>query len=273
VDLGLRGRTAVVSGSSRGIGRAVAHRLFAEGARVLLASTGPAADEEGAALAAIDPERVGVLDVDMTTAQGASAAVDAARARWGPVHIVVSNVSNYVGTDAVGPHPCRIDDLRPEELPMVMRRLVESCWFLAEAALPDMRAAGFGRIVNISSLVAREVEIDVPHLLSHVARPAAAMLHKLLAARTAGTGTTVNSILPAGTRTERTHVYWERVAAERGAASWEEVADEHYSTLAVRRMGRVEEQAAVVAFLCSARAGSITGQAVLTDGGGSRGVY
>lgn len=121
-------------------------------------------------------------------------------------------------------------------------------------------------------VVARETIWELPHILPNAARPAAAGLHRMLSARYAGTGVTVNSLLTGSIATERNVGYFTWLAAERGL-TLEQVVAENSQRTPLRRPGRPEEMASVAAFLCSDAAGGISGQAIAMSGGNSRHVF
>jgi 3-oxoacyl-[acyl-carrier protein] reductase len=273
VDYGLDGRVAVVSGASRGIGRAIAGVLGAEGAAVVLA--GRTADDLDAAAAELDriaPGRVLAVRADMTDRDDVGRVVDAARDRFGPVTIAISNVIGHVidaAREGTGPGAGSFDTIRTADYEQEFRQLFVSAWTLARACVPDMRTAGWGRICNIGSGVAREPATQLPHLLPNVVRPAVAGLHRLLAARLAPDGITVNNILTGSILTERNRAYWSWLAQERNTGV-AEVSRAMTDTIPAGRMGEPHELAALVAFLCSAQAGRITGQSIPVVGGGSR---
>lgn len=273
MDYGLGGRVAIVSGGSRGIGRAIGRTLAGEGASVMLAArTRSHLDEAAAMIDAAAPGRVDVVAADMTDPADVERVVAAARSRFGPVGIAVSNVIGHVidaDTEGEGPGAGTFATMAPEEYRREFEHLFVSAWALAHACLPDMRAAGWGRICNIGSGVAREPATELPHVLPNVVRPAVAGLYRMLAARLAPDGITLNNVLTGSILTERNLSYWQWLAGERGQ-SVEDVTATFHARIPLRRQGKPEEMAAVVAFLCSEPAARITGQAIPVDGGISR---
>jgi 3-oxoacyl-[acyl-carrier protein] reductase len=198
--------------------------------------------------------------------------VGIARDRFGPVGIAVSNVIGHVidpETEGSGPGAGTFASMAPEDYRREFDHLFVSAWALAHAALPDMRAARWGRICNIGSGVAREPATDLPHVLPNTVRPAVAGMYRILAASLAGDGVTVNNILTGGILTERNRSYWKWLAGERGQ-TFEEVTAGVNARIPLRRQGEPEEMAALVAFLCSQQGGRITGQSIPVNGGGSR---
>ena len=273
MELGLQGRVAVVSGGSRGIGRAIAARLVSEGVDVVLAArTRGDLEDAAAALAAQGPGRVAVAPADMSDAAAVQSVVREANDRFGPVGIAVSNVIGHVidsGKEGAGPGAGTFSTIPHTDYREEFTRLLASAWFLAEAVLPDMRAQQWGRILNIGSGVAREPTKDLPHVLPNTVRPAVAALYRVLARRLAPDGITVNSILTGSILTERNRSYWAWLAKQRDRPV-EEVQSVMTDSIPARRMGEPDELAAVVTFLASDRGRSITGQAIPVDGGINR---
>jgi len=270
MDFDLVDKVAVVSGASRGIGKAIATTLACEGACVMLvARKKKDLDDAVAEIEVRAPGRVDAVVADMTEPREVADAVGAARARFGPISITVSNVIGHVidsGKEGDGPGAGTFSSMPAEEYRREFHHLFVSAWSLAHEALPDMRAARWGRICNIGSGVAREPATNLPHVLPNVVRPAVAGLHRLLAARLAPEGITVNNILTGSILTERNLSYWRWLADERGS-TFDEVTAAFHGQIPLRRQGEPSEMAALVAFLCSARAGSITGQSIPVDGG------
>jgi 3-oxoacyl-[acyl-carrier protein] reductase len=272
MDYGLTGRVAVVSGASRGIGRAIATTLAREGASVVITARSAAdLDTAAAAIDAVAPGRVAAVPADMTDPADVLRVVEAARERFGPVGIAVSNVIGHVidaGKEGEGPGAGTFGSMAPGEYRREFDTLLVAAWALADAALPDMRAQRWGRICNIGSGVAREPATQLPHVLPNAVRPAVAGMYRIMADRLRGDGITVNNVLTGAILTERNRSYWEWLAAERGSTV-PEVTAGFTSGIPLRRMGEPEEMAAVVAFLCSRQAARLTGQSIPVVGGGS----
>ena len=249
MDLGLSRRTALVTGSSKGLGLAIARALAAEGAEVAISSRSPerieaAAKEIGARGYVHDAE-----DLD-----SAPALIEAVERDLGPIDVLVTNTGGPPpGADPLG--------FTRDQWEAAYRSLVLAPMGLIGHALPGMRARGFGRIVAVSSSAVRE---PIPALmLSNAHRSGLLAAFKTLAREVAGDGVTVNSLLPGRIATDRIiETSGSLEAAERWAR--EEVP--------ARRLGTVEEFGAVAAFLCSEQASYVTGVALLVDGGLTRSV-
>jgi 3-oxoacyl-[acyl-carrier protein] reductase len=250
MDLEIEGRVALVGGASQGIGRAVAEVLIAEGAQVVITARDPArtaavADEIGAAAG---------YGWDSSDLDGAAALVALIREQVGEIDILVTNT----GGPPTGADPLAFTD---EQWEQAHRTLVMAPIALARAVLPGMRERRWGRIVGIASTSVRE-PIGVL-MLSNAERSAALAAYKTLALEFAGDGITVNTLLTGTIATERSvTMHGSMQAAEQAAA-------EH---VPAGRIGRPEEMGWAAAFLCSERAGFITGSALAVDGGVLRGI-
>ncbi len=234
MELGLEGRVALVTGASRGIGRAIADALEAEGASVARASRSSAYAFDSADLGSVDP------------------LLDAVEADLGPIDVYVANTGGPPRSD----DPLAFDAEQWEE---AHRALVVAPMLVLRRIVPGMRERGFGRVVAVSSSAARE---PLPGLqLSNVNRPGLLAGFKLLARENARFGVTFNAVLPGRIATDRlVDGYGSLEAAE--AAAEEEVP--------AGRLGTPEEVAAAAAFFCSPAASYVTGQWVLVDGGMTR---
>jgi 3-oxoacyl-[acyl-carrier protein] reductase len=270
---GLEDKVAIVSGGSRGIGYAISSALLAEGARVIIAArTQTDLDAAVDTLAADAPDRVASIAANMTDPSDVARTVAATRDRFGPISICVSNVIGHVidpDKEGDGPGAGNFGSTPAAEYGREFGHLFVSAWALAHECLPDMRSAHWGRILNIGSGVAREPATELPHVLPNVVRPAVAGMYRILAARLAGDGITVNNILTGSILTERNLSYWNWLAGETDS-TFDQVTEKFHSGIPLRRQGRPEEMAALAAFLCSEQAGRVTGQSIPVDGGLSR---
>jgi 3-oxoacyl-[acyl-carrier protein] reductase len=250
VDLGLADRVALVTGASKGIGRAIAAELVAEGARVAIASR----SEERIASTARD---VGAepFVFDSADLDGAPGLLAEVRERLGgDVEVLVTNT----GGPPANPDPLAFTR---DEWEDAYRTLVLSPMALIERALPAMRAAGWGRVVNVVSTSVREPIAQL--MLSNTHRAAMLAAFKTLAREVAGDGVTLNSVLPGRIGTDRLFSM---------GASQEAVEEAARREVPAGRLGTPEEMAAAAAFLCSERAAYITGAALLVDGGLTRSI-
>ena len=246
MDLGIEGRVALVLGASRGIGRGIAGVLAREGARVAMASRSLERLDEAAA--AIEGETATFAADTGRSGPARGAARRGRRAFGAPVEILVANTG--------GPPPGGALERSTEEWEAAYRSLVLAPRALIEAALPEMRSRGWGRIVNVGSSSTIEA---IPHLgLSNAHRLAAIGYFKTLAREVAGEGITVNTVATGKIATDRlAHLSGSLEAAE-------EMARE---LVPAGRLGTPEEYGELVAFLCSDRAGYITGTTIPIDGG------
>jgi 3-oxoacyl-[acyl-carrier protein] reductase len=258
MDLGLSGKVALVSGGSKGIGRAISEELGREGCRVVVAARGKeAVDETVTAIRAVDGTAIGV-PADFTVKADIERVVAEARAAFGPVEIGVFNV--------YGPNDGYFDDSTDEAFEKAYNDMVMALVWMTRAVTPDMKAAGWGRFVTIGSVCAKEPHRDLPLLTANVTRIGAVALNKSLSAELGPFGITVNTLATGGFMTDRYRSYMERIAAEQGR-DFDETAAARRSDIPVGRLGRPEEMAAVAAFLCSERASFVNGQMIVVDGG------
>jgi 3-oxoacyl-[acyl-carrier protein] reductase len=259
MDLGLGGKVALVTGASRGIGRAIALGLCAEGCAVVLCARG-AADLDAAVAEA--RARAGGADAsaaalgvvaDVTTAAGAAAVVDAAVAAHGGVDIVVNNVGGSGARDFAS--------ASEEDFRTVLDRNLFPALRVSQAALPHLRRRGGGVIAMIASIYGRESGGGPSY---NVAKAGEIALAKAMARDLARDGIRVLSVAPGSVLFAGGG--WER----RQKADPEGIAAFVAREIPFGRFGRPEEIADVVTFLCSPRASWVTGACVPVDGGQSR---
>ena len=249
MELGLRGRVALVTGGSKGIGRAIAAELLAEGARVVIASRSPEA--AAAELGAVAGLPFVATDVD---AAGPLVTTAADACGGDPVELLVVNT----GGPPAGPDPLAFPQSAWQD---AYRSLVLTPMALVTGALPSMRSRRFGRVVAVGSTSVRE---PLPALmLSNSHRAATLAAWKTLAREVAADGVTINSLLPGRIATDRIASTYGSLEAGEAAARDEVPAG---------RLGDPTEMGAAAAFLCSDRAAYVTGVALLVDGGLTRSI-
>jgi 3-oxoacyl-[acyl-carrier protein] reductase len=256
MDLDLTGRHALVCGGSDGIGRAAANELALLGASVtVLARRADALKAVAGALPRSGAQRHDWLAADMADTAALRAKVDAL-AEAAPVHILVNNTGGPPGGPA---HAAPADAY----LEAFSRHLLAG-QALVQAVLPGMRAAGWGRIVNVVSTSVRE---PIPGLgVSNTVRGAVAGWAKTLSRELGGDGITVNNVLPGYTETGRIDQIL-RDRAARDGRSEEAVAEAMRATVPAGRFARPEETGGVIAFLCSPAAAYVNGVSLAVDGG------
>jgi 3-oxoacyl-[acyl-carrier protein] reductase len=247
VDLGLKGRTALVCGASSGLGLASAEALAAEGANVTMFARRRDELERQA-------DRIGALAVrgDVTLPQDTERAVAKTLEAFGGLDILVWNSG--------GPPPGTGTDVTPDAVEQAVELLVQPAVRLVRAALPHLEQSDGGRIVAITSLAAKE---PTAHLaLSNMLRPAVSGWLKTLADELGPKAITVNCVAPGRIATARLdHLYPDGPTAEQ------------LEEIPLRRWGDPSEFGDVVCFLASDRARYITGQTIVVDGGLQRALF
>jgi 3-oxoacyl-[acyl-carrier protein] reductase len=258
VDLGIRGRKALLSGASRGLGKACALALAHEGVDVtIVARTRDVLEKAGAEIAQATGVKVTTVVGDITTQQGRSAAVAAC-----PQPDILLN-------NADGPLPGDFREWSRDDWIAALDAMMLSPIEMMRLTVDGMMARGFGRVLNI---VSRSVKIPQIELgLSNGARSGLVGFVAGLARQTVGRNVTINNLLPGifDSDAQRSHV---RALVEPGK-SFEELWRARGEANPARRYGRPAELGAYCAFLCSEHAGFITGQNLLIDGGSYPGTY
>lgn len=259
MDLGIRGKVAVVLAASKGMGRASARALAQEGCSLAMCARD--AKGLGEAAAAIEKEfRVPVLQRagDVTKDADRQAFLDETLQRYGRVDILVNNCG--------GPKPGGFKDAQdPKDWQDAFERSLLQVVKWTQAVVPHMK--GWGRIVNIVSTSVKQ-PID-GLLLSNSIRPGVLGFVKTVSRDLIAQGITINSVLPGSIRTDRT-IELARARAEKEKIPIEQVIAEKAKEIPAGRLGEPDEIGALVAYLCSQQAAYITGTSVTLDGGLTR---
>ena len=257
MDLGLRDKVALIAAGSRGLGRAVAEELAAEGASLILCAREPQTLAETAASIA-DSSGAHVLAVraDVTAVDDITRVVEAGNERFGRIDILVTN--------AGGPPAGTFEQLTREQWEDATRLTLFSAIELARHVLPGMKERGWGRILNITSIAVKQPVENL--MLSNSLRAGLTGFARTLANEVAALGITVNNILPGYTRTERLEEL-ARMMAQKQGISADEFRGRWEAEIPMGRLGEPREFAALAAFLVSERASYITGTSIQVDGG------
>ena len=262
MDLGIRGKVALVSASSRGLGRAIAEELAAEGANLVVCARG----EDALRKTADDIRKssgVEVVDVaaDVSDPAGVDGVVRAAFDKFGKVDILVTNSG--------GPPSGSFESLSPEMWDAATRLLLTSAVGLARAVLPGMKERRWGRILNVTSIAVKQPIEGL--MLSNSLRAAVTGFARTLANEVAPFNVTVNNLMPGYTRTDRVEQL-ARATGERSGTSAKDAFAKWEKEIPMGRLGEPREFAALAAFLASDRASYITGSSIAVDGGWIRSV-
>ena len=262
MDFGIKGKTAFVAAGSKGLGRAIAEELAAEGVDLFLCARGKESlmqtrDE----IAQRSGVRVEAMPADVAREKEARDVVREAIARFGKIDILVTN--------AGGPPSGKFESLTPEMWSAAVDLTLMSVVNLTREVVPGMKERRWGRIINVTSIAVKQPVDGL--MLSNSLRAAVTGFAKTLSNEVAGFGITVNNILPGYTRTERIDQLAQAAATREGitteaaAARWE-------SEIPAGRLGEPREFGAVAAFLASERASFVTGTSIPVDGGWIKGL-
>jgi 3-oxoacyl-[acyl-carrier protein] reductase len=264
MDLGLRGRSCVVTGASRGIGQETARLLCAEGASVLLVARGEerlvAAREEAEAAGADVGGKAGALILDVTAEDAGERMAAVAEERFGALDVLVNNAGAAQWRD--------LDEVPDEDWRAQYELNVMAPLRAMRAAIPAMAERGWGRVVNVCSTAGKRPSAAMPEY--SVAKAAELSLSRLFADRHAKQGVLVNAICPGPVEAE----LWmepggllDQSKEMLGAGSREEALEAAGSKRPIGRLAEVGEIAAAIVFLCSERASYVSGAAWSVDGG------
>jgi NAD(P)-dependent dehydrogenase (short-subunit alcohol dehydrogenase family) len=258
MNLQLQNKTALVSGSTQGIGFAIAEALAIEGATVVINSHEP--ERVDAAIKKLSKTAVGASLIgaaaDLSTAKG----VQDLQKQVPAVDILVNSVGFYVAKDFL--------EISDENWDEMMNLNFMSGVRLSRAYLPGMKTRGWGRIIFISS----ESGVKIPHEMIHygVSKAAQIAVARGIAETTTGTEVTVNSVLPGPTRSEGVEAFIQQMVTSRGIPA-EQVVDEFFKTVRptsiIKRFILPKEVATLVTYLCSPLASATNGAALRVDGG------
>ena len=253
MDLGIKGRRALVCASSKGLGRGCAEALAAEGVNLILNGRGGEALEATAsAIRAAYGVEVTAIPADITTEQGQSAV------------LAVSEGIDILVTNAGGPPPGMWTDWGRDDFIAAFDANLLTPIALIKALLPAMMDRGWGRLVNIT-LVAGKAPIPVLGL-SNTARSGLTGYVAGVSRQVAGSGVTINNLLPGLHDTDRLAML-DKVDAAASGVSEQAARESRVATVPAGRFGTAEEFGAACAWLCSDKAGFVIGQNILLDGG------
>ncbi|MFD3163624.1 SDR family oxidoreductase [Herpetosiphon sp. NSE202] len=262
MDLGLADKVAFVAAGSQGLGHAAALELAREGAKVAICGRNDATlQQTAAAIQAETNSEVLAVVADVTDPAAIQNAIAQTIAHFGGLHILVTN--------AGGPPPGYFDNLDDAAWEQGWNLSFMSVVRLIRAALPHLKTAGWGRIITITSATVKQPMDDL--LISSAIRPGVVGLVRSLATQLGPSGITVNNLAPGFTLTERVSEIFAARSASKGTSFEQEAAGITNNT-PVGRMGQPAEIGALIAFIASTRAGYITGQTFLIDGGAYRGL-
>jgi 3-oxoacyl-[acyl-carrier protein] reductase len=257
MDLGLKSCKALVTGASKGLGKACAEALASEGAHVFICARN-ANDLERAAA---EIKAAGHCAVDVSLPMGAKRVVAAAIAALGGLDILVTN--------AGGPPTGPFEKASDQDWDIAYQLNLMSSVRLIREALPALKASGRGRIVNLTGYGVKEPMTDL--VVSDSVRAGVTVMAKTIASDLASYGITVNNIAPGPIMTDRL-IEVHTARAKSLGISVEEQFKRFADTIPVHRMGKPKEIGDLCAYLCSVQAGYLTGQSIVVDGGVNRSI-
>lgn len=263
MDLGLKGRVAVVAAASSGLGKAVALQMAEEGASVVINSRG----EEGLIEAAEEIKSATGGDVipiagDVTNEAHVNRLFAEAVSRFGRVDVLVAN--------AGGPPAGYFDDFTSSHYREAIELNLISTINLCREAVPLMRERGWGRIVAITSIAAKQPVENL--ILSNTARAGVLGFIKSLSEQVAASGITANTVCPGYHLTERLRRLAHFTSQKEGVRP-EDVFTRLANSVPMKRIGDAKEFASVVTFLCSQQASYVTGTVIQVDGGAYKALF
>ena len=263
MDLGLKGKVALVAASSKGLGFAVADELAAEGAHLIMNARGEetlsAASES--IVTRLNSE-VLAIPGDLSESADIHRIVNAGVEKFGKIDILITNSG--------GPPAGKFDDLASDQWDAAVRLLLTGVTEMTRLVLPGMKERRWGRILNVTSIAAKQPVANL--ILSNSLRAGVTGFSKTLAAEVGEYAITVNTILPGYTATERVEELAEHIATKEGIDAGE-VRKRWESEIPLGRLAEPREFAAMAAFIVSERASYITGSSIAVDGGWIRSLF
>jgi 3-oxoacyl-[acyl-carrier protein] reductase len=257
MNLGIENQVAMVAASSKGIGLAIAQALAKEGCKVSIC--GRAEADLEAATDQIDGDPQSYV-VDVSNPADLIWWVEQTRADLGTPSILITNTG--------GPAAGSIETLTDEQWEQGFQSTLMNVVRLSNLVVPDMKAANWGRIIHVTSLVAREPNSLLP--ISSTLRAGLLGLTRLQAREWAPYGITVNSVLPGHTLTDR-QLHLADIRAQRDGITPEEALVKQGAEVPVGRLATPDEIASMATFLCGIGAAYVTGESILVDGGLTKG--
>lgn len=247
MKIDLTGRTALITGASRGLGEAMAVTLAAAGASVALVARDAARLQNVKAAIAAAGGRAEFFTADATREQDVATLSDAVKKAFGPVDILINNAGTNIRK--------KVTDFSLAEFRSVLDSSLISAFLMSRAFVPHMQGRGYGRIINIASIMSH---VSLPERTAYSSAKSALLgFTRALALEVAAEGITVNSMSPGPFGTEMNVAIINNPEANR----------QFMASLPVGRWGKLEEIGALACYLCSEAAGFITGTDILIDGG------